>query len=804
MLVAAQAGPGSGLPVPNVGVRIQDNQDPTALPEATCNGPNGLVLTDKNGLATCDLLVTAAPGTYQLTAVVGEYVHTTPFSLKVTPGVACGFALSSNVQNFGSNGGTGTVNVITTNGCGWTATSNASFITVTSGASGTGNGTVDFSVATNTGPQRNGTVTIAGQTYTVTQAAGTAGSLAITTSPNLAPGNVSTPYSVAVSATGGKPPYTWSLAGSLPPGLSLHASQGTISGTPTGKGTFGFTLTVTDSTGASQAQNFSITINAASTSGLTITNASFPAGVVGQAYQQLLTSSGGCVTPFSPSPVFRVSGGALPPGLSIQSNSDSTRSITGTPVSSGAFNFSLTVSDACGNAVTASFTITITGTAGAPQMTVSPPSIPFTIEAATTNIPADQTITISSTTSTVLNYSATISTQSGGNWLAIKSAPSGNTPGTITVGLVNFANLTPGAYTGQITISSQASNSPVVVQVNLTVLTAANLTVSPHAFSVEQIGSSGVTITRQNIVVSSDPPVNFTATATTQSGGLWLAVDPGTAQGTTPGQVTAVMNAAGLAAGSYVGTITITPVGGNPQIVTITLDVLAQAVIVATPAPLPFTYQIGSPAPASQALSLGSTGPPLNLTIAAGTQSGGSWLAVQPVTATTPTSVSVSVNPSGLKPGSYQGTLTITASDPSVAPLNVAVTLTVTERAPFIGSLTNAASFAPGPVAPGEFVTIFGTSLGPVVPVNLQLTSTGTVDTMLGGTQVFFDNIAAPMIYSSAGQVSAIVPYEVARRFNTELRVEYQGVPSLAARDSRDRFLARSFCGGRFRPRSHH
>jgi hypothetical protein len=55
--------------------------------------------------------------------------------------------------------------------CAWTAVSNATWITVTSGAAGTGNGTVGFSAAANTGAARTGTLTIAGQTFTVTQSA---------------------------------------------------------------------------------------------------------------------------------------------------------------------------------------------------------------------------------------------------------------------------------------------------------------------------------------------------------------------------------------------------------------------------------------------------------------------------------------------------------------------------------------------------------------------------------------------------------------------------------------------------------
>lgn len=778
--VFAQSGPQTGDPVPNVSVQIENNLDPTSPSPAACNGPGGVVLTNASGTATCNLVITGAPGSYQLTALVGGYQDTTPFNLTVTPGVTCSFSLSSSSQTFGSSGGSGTVSVITTSGCGWAASSNASFITVTSGASGTGDGVVGFSVASNTGAARNGTLTIAGQTYTINQSGGTPGSLAINTPPDLAPGNVGSSYSVTLSATGGQPPYVWSLSGSLPPGLALNASQGLISGTPSGAGTFPFSLTVRDSAGATQSQNFSILISPASTSGLTITNTSFPAGVVGQAYQQLLTSSGGCATPFEPSPAFRVSGGALPTGLSIQTNQDLSRSITGTPVSSGVFNFTLTATDACAATASASFSITISGSGGAPQMAVSVPSISFTVEAGAANIPGSQTITVSSTTSAVFNYSATATTQAGGNWLAVQSGSPGSTPGSIVVGLVNFANLTPGPYTGSITISSQASNSPVVVPVSLTVLTAPTLTATPASISVSQIQSSISAPVQRSFVVTSTLPVNLTAVATTENGGsAWLSVNP-TQLATPPGAVTATINGAGLPVGTYVGNIAIAPAGGVTALnVAVSLVVTPPAVIVATPVPLSFTYQEGASLPATQTLSLSSTGAQLNLTVGTSTLSGGVWLSVSPSSLATPASINVSVNPASLAPGSYQGSLNISASDATVAPLVVPVTLIVTKPAPEIGSITNAASFAPGPVAPGEFVTIFGTSLGPSTPSNLVLTPSGTVDTILGGTEVFFDNIAAPVVYASGMQVSVIVPYEIARDTSATLKVEYQGIASV-------------------------
>jgi len=84
----------------------------------------------------------------------------------------CNYAIAPTSQSFNASANTGSVNVTANSGCAWTAASNAGFITVTSGASGNGNGAVNYSVAANTATsQRSGALTIAGQTFTVTQAA---------------------------------------------------------------------------------------------------------------------------------------------------------------------------------------------------------------------------------------------------------------------------------------------------------------------------------------------------------------------------------------------------------------------------------------------------------------------------------------------------------------------------------------------------------------------------------------------------------------------------------------------------------
>jgi len=91
--------------------------------------------------------------------------------------------------------------------------------------------------------------------------------------------------------------------------------------------------------------------------------------------------------------------------------------------------------------------------------------------------------------------------------------------------------------------------------------------------------------------------------------------------------------------------------------------------------------------------------------------------------------------------------------------------------------VVNAASYRGDTVAPGEIVTIFGSGFGPAALVQAQYVD-GQLPVSVGETRVLFDGMAAPMIYSMAGQVSAIVPYAV--KGTTRVQVEYQGVASAA------------------------
>lgn len=95
-----------------------------------------------------------------------------------------------------------------------------------------------------------------------------------------------------------------------------------------------------------------------------------------------------------------------------------------------------------------------------------------------------------------------------------------------------------------------------------------------------------------------------------------------------------------------------------------------------------------------------------------------------------------------------------------------------------IARILNAASYAAGPVAPGEIVALFGLGLGPEEPAALQLDSSGHVANVLAGAKVLFDGFPAPLLSAHTSQTNAVVPYGVAGKSSTRVQVEHAGVKS--------------------------
>jgi uncharacterized protein (TIGR03437 family) len=356
-------------------------------------------------------------------------------------------------------------------------------------------------------------------------------------------------------------------------------------------------------------------------------------------------------------------------------------------------------------------------------------------------------------------------------------SPTAQTPNNVPV-YVSATGLLAGVYNACIMVSAPSIVTPgpvnQYVPVVVTVTNGAALSANPASLTFTQVANGPVPATQTVAVSTSVSSLGFSVQTT--SGGLnWLTVTQ--SSNTTPASLSVNVNGASLSPGTYNGTIAIAAAGASnsPLNIPVTLTVAAQPTLSVTPTSLQFSYQLTGTAPAAQSFTAASNG--ASVTVSASVTSG-TWLSVSPASGATPASFSASVNPAGLAVGSYTGTIAVKASDAANSP-NVTVTLTVTAPPP--GALTaieNAASYASGAIAPGEIITLFGTNIGPATPAYLTLTSSNAVATNIGNTQVLFDGLAAPMIYASSNQISAIVPYEIAGRLSTNVAVSFDGVSS--------------------------
>lgn len=178
------------------------------------------------------------------------------------------------------------------------------------------------------------------------------GSLRIT-STSLPGGNLGSPYTATVTASGGSAPFMWSIeSGSLTAGLSLGSSTTrsiTIAGTPTAQVDSNFTIMVTDSKGSFSRQPLTIAIGAPLP--LTVTTTKLPGGVPNQVYAATTLQASGGVPPFT----WTTTSGNLPAGLSLAS----TGVISGTPTTIGTFNFTVQVTDSEATPMTATANLSI-------------------------------------------------------------------------------------------------------------------------------------------------------------------------------------------------------------------------------------------------------------------------------------------------------------------------------------------------------------------------------------------------------------------------------------------------------------
>ena len=163
---------------------------------------------------------------------------------------------------------------------------------------------------------------------------------------------VKTECSNIIRAMGGTEPYVWSISsGKLPDGLNLKVlgdASADISGIPTKKGTYKFTIKATDKNNVSVTKSYTMKITQTAISGK-LSN-----GVINAEYYGTLIASQG-----TPDYTWSISKGTLPNGLKINSSNGK---ITGKPTKAGTFNFTVKVADKNGVASSKAYTVTITQT----------------------------------------------------------------------------------------------------------------------------------------------------------------------------------------------------------------------------------------------------------------------------------------------------------------------------------------------------------------------------------------------------------------------------------------------------------
>jgi len=187
-----------------------------------------------------------------------------------------------------------------------------------------------------------------------------------------------------------------------------------------------------------------------------------------------------------------------------------------------------------------------------------------------------------------------------------------------------------------------------------------------------------------------------------------------------------------------------------------------------------------SSAPESDAvvLNLGSASASWSVRVVSD-QAADTWLSVSPLSGTGPAILRISAVAAGLAAGTYQAALLVESTDAVPQVVRIPVSLIVYPpyvATPYIFGVVNAASYKANKVAPGEIVTVYGFDFGSNELAQLQYVN-GIAATTLANTRIYFDDVAAPLVYVQGGlfsTLSCVVPYSV--KTSTEVRIEYNGV----------------------------
>lgn len=768
------------------------------------------VVTNTNGLAQVTVQAGATAGTATVGAVInaGSTAFAFFFTLTVLPpGISvCNFAIAPVSQVIPAAGGTGSIGVLTSAGCVWNASSPTSFPPVTSGFSGTGPGTVQFSAAANaSAAARTGFLIIGGQFATIDQP-GTAPLLLVTPTNNTIQWQQQSPlppaiplsifttasslsYTATASSTG-----NWltvsPASGSAPGTVMVSANPASLS-----PGYYVGTITVTAPAAnpATQVSAISLTVTAAGAPALSVTTKSltyaFLQGAKVQTQRIPVGNSGGGTLTYQATASTAAGGNWLSEtrdGAGATFSAPDALAVTVDPSTLGPGTYTGLIT------ITADTTRTIpvmmSVSAGSQTIALSQTGLTFTAVASGGAVPSQSFGILNGGTGS-MGWSVTNSTVTGGNWMSVTPGSGASDAGSSSVPLVtvsvNPANLSPGQYSGQIQVTATgANNTPECVSVVLNVLPSGSnpgpLALPASLIFTSASGGSAAasqTLTLSNLTAS---PQTFATAKLTADGANWLSVTPATgsvapAQSTT---LTVSVSGAGLSPAIRQGFLTLSFQDGSVRIVDISYVLAGAATAPCTPTKLlPVVTSLGSPftVPAAWPNSLAAQvvddcgNPHVSGTVTASFSNG------DPPVLLTP-----------LKNGAWTGTwqvrnagvsavtITMSADNPSLAisgAVSVSGTLQISASAPIVsaGGILNAASYAPSaPLSPGAMISIFGSNLANGTGRAL----TFPLPSELSGTLVTIGGVAAPLLYAGSGQINAIIPYGLPVNTNAQVIVQ--------------------------------
>ena len=362
-----------------------------------------------NGTVTVNAAAASGPPRSGTLTVAGR-------TITVNQGQGCTFALAPPSQTVSSAGGTTSVGVTAPEGCGWTAVSNASWISIPSGMDGSGNGTVQLVVAPNADTDRTGTATIAGQTFTIFQSAGCTYSLS--------------PSSQQVTSAGGSGSFVVSTGAACAWTATATVAWISVTSAPSGVGAGTVQFTAAANSGGARTGTITVagqafTVSQDAGCGATVSPDTIAAPATGGPQSVQISTAADCSwTSTSNASWISITGGASGVGngtaqLAIAANMGPTR--TGT----------LTI---------AAMTVTVNQSSGCT----------FSISPTSQNIPAqggNGAVTVTAGDGCAWNSVSNV------NWITVTGGASGGGSGTVQFAVDANDKKTP--RTGTITIAGQ-------------------------------------------------------------------------------------------------------------------------------------------------------------------------------------------------------------------------------------------------------------------------------------------------------------------------------------------------------------